>query len=261
MTDAPLVTFLDSDDLIHPEKSFRQATLLTSHTEYDLAVCQMAHFEDNPNEAVLLWNTFEGPEPRSRFLVHDPVWGIHAPLWRREAVERIGGFQAGLSQAQDFEFHARALVMGCKPLLHRDLLAYARKHAGPTIGSTKTKSRTKTILDVLTRLYGLIEKPSEGDRTALTGDYLWLATLAASQGSGDVMAEALSAARALDGRAGFGQFAFLCRLCLITRRGRFFTMARARAGRMGHDLGARERWFMNHRIENEPGLVVRPMPG
>jgi glycosyltransferase involved in cell wall biosynthesis len=261
LTDAPYVCYLDSDDLLHPEKLARQVGVLKRNADIDLAVCQMAHFEVDPNEATLLWNTFAGAEPRLRFLGHDPVWGMHAPLWRRAALDRIGGLDETLPMAQDFEFHLRALLMGCRAHLSPELLTYCRRHAGPTIGSAKNIKRIETLLNVFDSVAE--HATEEPERSILLGDYLWLANYSSIRKEGGAMLRAMKRAQQIQGATTwqFTTFSALSHLALKTRRHRFYAMARDLAGRMGVDLGSREDWFLRHTIADEPGIEVFPMPG
>lgn len=46
------------------------------------------------------------------FLRHEIVWSIMMPIWRREAFERVGGFDEAFPRLQDVELHTRALLGG-----------------------------------------------------------------------------------------------------------------------------------------------------
>lgn len=258
LTDAPFVTFLDSDDLMHPEKLARQVALLSARPDIGLAVCQMAHFSKDPNEADLLWNTFVGDSPRDRFLRHDPVFGIHSPLWRRTELDRVGGFDETLPMAQEYDLQTRALLMGCLPLLTGDLLAYCRRHEEGSISTSKRIARMRTLIGVFKGFKALLGTPSDTDRRALAGNFLWVANLASLAGERAIVKESLSQASSLG--ANSFSFSLLCQGALATGRHRFFQMARQRALAMGHDLSSRESWHLRHRLEDEPDLVRYPMP-
>lgn len=261
LTDAPFVCYLDADDLLHPEKLARQVQVLANAPETDLAVCQMAHFEVDPNESTVLWNTFEGPEPRLRFLGHDPVWGMHAPLWRRQTLERIGGLDESLPMAQDFEFHTRALLRGCRAYLVPELLTFCRRHSGPAISTSKSIKRVETLLAVFDGFRSCANE--EPERGILLGDYLWLANFCSIRQEGSLMLQAIGRARSMIAAPSwqFKTFVALSHLALKTRRHRFYAMARDMATHMGTELKRREDWFNRHRIADEPGIEVFPMPG
>lgn len=261
MTDAPYVCYLDADDLLHPTKLARQVERLSQRAEADATVCQMAHFEKDPNEATTLWNTFSGATPKLRFLGHDPVWGMHAPLWRRASIERIGALDESLPMAQDYEFHARALLKGISVDLDPRLLSYCRRHSGPAISTSKSIRRLETLLLVFDGFLPRLSDPEE--RKVLLGNYLWLANYASIRGEGKLMREAFERAEGLLGSRQwpFVKFCALSHLALRTRRHRFYAIAREVAGIFDGPLAAREDWFNRHQIADEPGIKVFPMPG
>ncbi len=258
--DTEYVCFVDADDLVHPEKFARQVTVLTAQTELDGTVCQMAHFESNPNDATLLWNTFSGDTPRNRFLAHDPVWGMHAPLWRSASFRAWGGFDETLPMAQDYEFHARILAMGAKISLVAELLSFCRQHTGPSIGKSRQIARTRTLYRVFQKLQALAVEPGDQDR--MGGDYLWLASLAAQQREREVLRDCLLQASSAGTMrpAARRRFGLFCRLAALSGKYRFVRMARDVATSQGLDLASREAWYMKHRISDEHGLLVLPMP-
>ncbi len=256
--DSPYVCFLDSDDLLHPEKLSRQVDLLEQETDKDFAVCQMGHFENDPNESKFLWNTFAGTDPKLRFLLHDALWGMHAPLWRRGALEKVAASRTApmvlddsLPMAQDYELHARALALGLKPILTSELLCFCRQHAGPSIGSSSKIKRYETLLQVFDSLFPLAPDASH----AINGNYWWIATLAAILGQPKIMRTALSHSHGTSFR-----FRLLCQLTAITKRHRFFAWARAEALKQGHNLSLREDWHSHYRVDAEPGLKRFEMP-
>ncbi len=259
-TDSEYVCFLDADDLLHPDKLAFQSKLLDENPDLDAVVCQMAHFENDPREATLLWNTFQGPPLAERFLGHDPVWGMHGSLWRRQYLQKLGGFDETLPMAQDFDLHGRAVLSGANIMLHADLLTYCRRHLGGSISSSKRLARLSTIGRVLTKFEATGEL-TKAQKTTLAGTRLWIANLAALEGDRAVMRDNLMDARRL-GAAGtnFALFRLLCMASRLTKRHRFYALARKCARRMGHDLSTRESWYSSHTIVDEPGLVPHAMP-
>ncbi|MEQ1823883.1 MAG: glycosyltransferase family A protein [Fimbriimonadaceae bacterium] len=256
--EAPFVCFLDSDDLLHPQKLSRQANLLQQQPERDFAVCQMGHFTENPNDCELLWNTFGGADPKTRFLMHDAVWGMHAPLWRRTALAQVAASRTKpmvldetLPLAQDYELHTRALCLGLNPVLTSELLCFCRRHSGPSIGGEKSVKRYETLMQVFQSLSPLCSDA----KGAMIGNYWWIAMLAAVQGQTKTMRHALSLA---DGPP--FSFKSLCELACLSRRHRFYALARAESLNHGHDPDIRDAWYLKHRVEDEPGLKKFAMP-
>lgn len=258
LTDAPFVNFLDSDDLMHPRKIELQLGLMSEHPEADLVVCQMAHFSEKPGDADVLWNTFLGDDPRTRFLGHDPVWGIHAPLWRRPALEALEGLDESLPMAQDYDLHVRALLEGHKTLLHPDLLTYCRRHSGPSVGQVKLIKRHETLLLLFEKYRPLI---LESERKVLATDYLFLASLATRDDARHVFYPALKAAAELGVPSQLvNKFMWLSLGKIVTKRNRFFHMMQAAATKAGYDVERCSRWYMAHRIKDEPNLRTYDWP-
>lgn len=256
MTSADHICLLDSDDLLHPEKLARQVSELDSDSSLDAVVCQMAHFEKDPNDAEILWNTFAGDVPRRRFLAHEPVWGIHAPLWRKTVLDDLGGLDITLPMAQDYELHVRALVKGVRFGLRPDLLTYCRRHQGPAISTGRALPRLQTLDHVFRSLEPLVD---EDERSILATNHVWLAKQAAGWRDVGLINSSFEQARRL-GAALPVKFRMLCLLAAWTGRHRFMRMAVQVAELQGHNLGQRENWYHRHRISDEPNLEVPAVP-
>ena len=54
------------------------------------------------------------PEPLRRFLVSDGPWCVSSALWKRDAIEKIGGFNEAIMYGDDADLHIRALLKGLK---------------------------------------------------------------------------------------------------------------------------------------------------
>jgi len=256
LTESDYVCLLDADDLLHPEKLLRQVEELDADPELDAVVCQMAHFEQDPNEAEFLWNTFVGGSPRKRFLSHEPVWGIHAPLWRRSVLDTLGGLDESLPMAQDYELHVRALVKGVRFSLRNELLTYCRRHQGPAISTGRALPRLQTLDRVFRSLEHLVDKD---ELAILATNYLWLAKQAAGWRDADLVKSSCAHARELGARVP-SQFRLLCLLTAWSGRHRFMRMAVELAESHAHNLGQRENWFQRHRISDESGIELPRMP-
>jgi glycosyltransferase involved in cell wall biosynthesis len=108
---ADLILFLDSDDLLAPwcaEQRLRAA----AESRADAMVFPVMLFREQPGDWNTLWNRLEGDDPALRFLTSDPPWQTSSALWRRAALESIGGFNEAVMYGDDSELHARALICG-----------------------------------------------------------------------------------------------------------------------------------------------------
>jgi len=106
--------FLDSDDLLKSFALSQRAAIILKEPDYDFWVFPILMFRKDPQKANVLWNVDNGKQDLHRFLILDAPWQTSGPVWRKEAVEKIGGFTEGLACWQDVDFHLKALTSGLK---------------------------------------------------------------------------------------------------------------------------------------------------
>lgn len=106
--------FLDSDDLLQPFALSQRARKIQEEPDLDFWVFPMLTFRENPDDAEMLWNIETGEPDLLRFLKLDAPWQTTGPVWRKEAVRRIGGYTEGLACWQDVDFHLKALIAGLR---------------------------------------------------------------------------------------------------------------------------------------------------
>ncbi len=120
--------FLDSDDLLHPDKIAHQVAALHSRPDADFAVGQRLHFRDGQPQ----------PDPSPFLPLKEPVTLAQvqgkariqtaAPLFRRRALRRIGPWNETLCCGQEGEYFARALILGLRAVLTPTAVCYVRVH-------------------------------------------------------------------------------------------------------------------------------------
>jgi hypothetical protein len=111
------VIFLDSDDLLAPFCLERRVAAATAHPDADLWVFPSALFRNVPGDSGELWNRMvNGEDDLLRFLRSDGPWCVTSPMWRREALVDLGGFNEAVLYGDDAELHIHALLAGLRPL-------------------------------------------------------------------------------------------------------------------------------------------------
>jgi hypothetical protein len=130
------VIFLDSDDLVAPWCLDGRIKHALQAPEADLWIFPVLLFRKSPGDMDVLWNVMiDGRDPTERFARSDPPWHTSSPLWRRESLRRLGGFNEDVLYGDDADLHLRALVSGLVPCLFPDELpdAFVRRSDVPRI--------------------------------------------------------------------------------------------------------------------------------
>jgi GT2 family glycosyltransferase len=131
MATGRFVQFLDSDDLLHPEKLAVQVAQLSARADLDMVYCLDEQFEETVGDLRMLWNVpsrFDVREDLDRFLMDDCVWQTGSPLWKRASLARVGPWDEALDCWQDWDFHVRALCAGVRCESTGRVLQYIRRH-------------------------------------------------------------------------------------------------------------------------------------
>jgi glycosyltransferase involved in cell wall biosynthesis len=130
-----LVVFLDSDDLLGRDCLQRRVAVMSENPRADFAVFQGLLFKQTPGDMEFVLNLPDDEPDLCRFLRGDPVWQTTGPVWKKSAVQRLGGFDEQLACWQDTDLHFRALNSGLACLKRFDLPPdyFHRKHNLPSI--------------------------------------------------------------------------------------------------------------------------------
>jgi glycosyltransferase involved in cell wall biosynthesis len=144
----PYVIFLDSDDLLSPHCCGSRLTSAQQFPDFDLWVFPMHVFRDSPHEPLETWIPRPGDHLR-RFLAHRLDWQTMQPLWRRDFVVQLGGFDESFQRLQDPEMHTRALLararVKCFPNVKPD--CYYRAYADDSKDTAQLSGRNiKAVL-------------------------------------------------------------------------------------------------------------------
>jgi glycosyltransferase involved in cell wall biosynthesis len=170
--------FLDSDDLLTPFALSQRASVIEKEPDYDFWVFPIRMFTSNPLNADFLWNIDNGKPDLHRFLVLDAPWQTSGPVWKKDAVQKIGGFTEGLACWQDVDFHLKAIIYGLKGLkcyhLSPDVLY--RQHETNSISQgeisspAKLKSRKDIFINHATSLTPVMTYQIRDDLNLLGGN-------------------------------------------------------------------------------------------
>ncbi|HVX29270.1 MAG TPA: glycosyltransferase, partial [Nitrolancea sp.] len=176
-TTAEFLTFLDSDDLLVPEKTEKQVRYLEEHPECDLVFGDCAHIEfdgrDVPGSTTFTEKQWNG-DASVQQLIRRNVITVVAPLVRRSAFERVGGFKTKM-HGEDYDLWLRIAATG-NITGTRDIVAKVR--LGPVRRSTVRVATIRGDVAVFERFQAhfpeLMQLYGDDVRRRLTVAYLYL---------------------------------------------------------------------------------------
>jgi hypothetical protein len=125
------IQFLDSDDLLEPRKLSEQVSIFAENESLDMSVCHEEFFKIVPGDWKLAWNVDWSDRNHSvldRFCWKEVVWQTAGPLWRRRYFENGFEWDPNLTIWQDWDFHLRALLSGCKYKRLPHIRVFIRDH-------------------------------------------------------------------------------------------------------------------------------------
>ena len=129
---APLVTFLDADDLFLPDKLKALHRYLSDHPDVGLVVGGKLWIDSlgrNSGEKAGTLTRLDFPE---LLLTNDiPTSGL---MIRREWLERVGGFDESMHTCEDWDLWLRLAAAGCQLSRVKTVVVAYRIHSGQVTG-------------------------------------------------------------------------------------------------------------------------------
>ncbi len=175
------IIFLDSDDCLAPFCLENRVKSMVSHPNLDFGVFPCQLFRNQPGDVELLWNADTPESDLDRFLhLHDVPWQTTSPIWRRQALNKIGLWDESLPRWQDWELHFRALCKGLKYKKFRRPDCFWRLPSPDrkTIASQWTPEHTYAIEQLLFRVHTMLIKSyalNKQRQDLLAGLLFWIA--------------------------------------------------------------------------------------
>jgi glycosyltransferase involved in cell wall biosynthesis len=140
--------FLDSDDLLAPFCLEQRINLFHENKKLDFIVLPTLLFNNEVNDLNIQWNIDTEDDDLLRFLGVDGIWPIMGPIYKREAILKVGGFREDLPFWQDFDLDIRCLLTD---LTYRKFFShrpdnYVRKNYKDSISRTISYTKDRQIL-------------------------------------------------------------------------------------------------------------------
>ncbi len=106
------VIFLDADDLLAPWSIHERVAFMNSNPHYDFGLFPALEFHYKIGDSTTIRSTPYHGNELELFLTFQTPFAICCPIWRKEALEKFGGWEESAMSWQDPEFHIRALLSG-----------------------------------------------------------------------------------------------------------------------------------------------------
>jgi len=107
------VLFLDADDVLAPFALEQRVGAFTNANQlYDAVIAPTLNFKTIPGDLLEVWSDFKKKNSVYDLLEGKPYFQTMGPLWKKNYLNKIGGWHQELKSYQDWELHIRALLRG-----------------------------------------------------------------------------------------------------------------------------------------------------
>lgn len=134
MSTGHFIQFLDSDDLLLPNKIESQLAILENDSSLDLAYSKAQFVDENLTKKEEFWGRALTGNYYDYFFFS---WQTMCPLYRRSAIEKFGLWDESLKINQDWEFSIRYIVLGAKVHFVDEVQSFFVQHKQGNIGDSK----------------------------------------------------------------------------------------------------------------------------
>jgi len=154
---ADLIIFLDSDDLLAHDSLARRVAVMDRNEDLDFVTFQTGVFQNTPGDLGRQYDHELIGDDLLRFLFLECPWQTTAPTWRKAALNRIGGFDESLLSWQDVELHIRAIAAGLRYVRFPEVDHHMRWQNEPTKTSVEQR-RSPIHLEAATEVFEKLER-------------------------------------------------------------------------------------------------------
>jgi glycosyltransferase involved in cell wall biosynthesis len=103
------IIFLDADDIL-TSSCIENRLKIIEQDSFDFCVFTMGVFVKEIGDSHYLWRP-NSKKPLEDFLQHKLPWSILQPIWRKEFLVNLQGFDESFKRMQDVDLHTRALLV------------------------------------------------------------------------------------------------------------------------------------------------------
>jgi glycosyltransferase involved in cell wall biosynthesis len=117
-----LIIFLDSDDLLSTTCLSNRVVFAIQNPNFDFWIFEMELFNEVIGDLKSIFNSYpeknevESHYYRDRFLMGEIPFCVTSPLWNKESLLQLQGFDENMKMLEDPDLHLRAYLYGLKSL-------------------------------------------------------------------------------------------------------------------------------------------------
>ncbi len=158
--------FLDSDDVLMPNKIAKQICELEEPQNRDAACCYCRGTMGSSTgsgfpASEIGFRTLLAPTALAKELASKIVHGMPtpAPLWRRDFLMNQAGWREDISLGDDLEYHVRLLASADKVCFVDEELFFVREHVGPRLSTgAMSAASLESLIRTRHAIYSTLEK-------------------------------------------------------------------------------------------------------
>jgi glycosyltransferase involved in cell wall biosynthesis len=183
------IQFLDSDDVLSPEKISRQMAVFTANPDCHVVYCDFVFTSDETAGRVVgspaAYKEKYGTENVFEALLDGNFIVIHAPLTKTDVIRRCNAFDTSLVSDEDYDLWLRIAGKGYRFCFVPEVLAFYRKR-GNSVSANLFK-QSKGTLQALSKARSYRKKLTEHERKNLrcnlSREYGWTSSHYLMQGN------------------------------------------------------------------------------
>jgi len=191
------IQYLDSDDVLHPEKFEKQVCALKSQPSAGVCYC-ITHRKDPKTGLMVPWARTADPiDNIFPSFLPKRGWATLTPLWRRSVCDAIGPWKP-FRVMEDWEHDLRAGLLGVKPLQVTEVLCTVIDHGqnrASGMNEGYTKDRVKYMFLAHESIWNLMKRMVATEPRYLRSfgrTMFWISRMCAQRGMYVEAAKALS---------------------------------------------------------------------
>jgi len=139
------VQYLDSDDLLLPDKFERQVAALQADIEAGIAYGKTRYYQHGAEPLDVAWKrTGECIETLFPSMLHSRWWGTSTPLYRRALLDRAGAW-SDLWLEEDWEYDCRIATQGVRLAFCDTFVSDEREHRKERLSRSDAATQRRTL--------------------------------------------------------------------------------------------------------------------